>query len=520
MSRRWSNLRCCTVALLASTAAATSASFPENANHIFNAVHSSMRQWGSSLNHNGMSFFLATVPEGTQLYHGSGSSDPVKSPEWVAFEPEHALNFAHRRRPPPGSHDPPPPPRPDGHGPPPPGFHPDFQHVMQDPVDGNKAGFLHTFAAKKDLRLLYVDGMSAGKTNNGTLDAEDRILFHDQRSDGNGMAGEEERATEFCRMARDRWGGRLDGLIRMEAGFEIILCDLATDMDALRVTRVQSSPNGGPPGSPGNGKERNPTGNSWVPAVASRYWGIGGNRVILNYDHFVTAYVYGLDLFGAAGETERSNSSHVLPRLAHLSAHKLEPMRQDLDALIWNHDATERSVDWQAVADMVVERYAKRLRYLASGQVPTIEELQEEIEGLVTPFIDYDARNSSLEVERCSMQFIRRSAPTTTVAGDAVLSVSRSICATLLETLRQTEHSTAVGQIQDLVNYLSWSNWKKCTGCGDHELCVIPMWPMGTVEDYEHPQCRDLSQLEGDGPRYWGGFPGRRKPAPFRDEDL
>ncbi|KAJ4290997.1 hypothetical protein N0V90_010193 [Kalmusia sp. IMI 367209] len=32
-----------------------------------------MRQWGSSLNHNGMSFFMATVPTGTQLYHGTAN---------------------------------------------------------------------------------------------------------------------------------------------------------------------------------------------------------------------------------------------------------------------------------------------------------------------------------------------------------------------------------------------------------------------------------------------------------------
>lgn len=75
----------------------------DNANHIFNAIHSSMRQWGSSLNHNGMSFFLATVPEGTQLYHGTWDPDFVKGMQWLAFEPEHALIFAGPRRgPPPG----------------------------------------------------------------------------------------------------------------------------------------------------------------------------------------------------------------------------------------------------------------------------------------------------------------------------------------------------------------------------------------------------------------------------------
>lgn len=77
-----------------------------NANHIFNAIHSSMRQWGSSLNHNGMSFFLATVPAGTPLYHGTSSEDFVKGIEWLAFEAEHASIFAWPERAPPDKHRP------------------------------------------------------------------------------------------------------------------------------------------------------------------------------------------------------------------------------------------------------------------------------------------------------------------------------------------------------------------------------------------------------------------------------
>jgi hypothetical protein len=49
-----------------------------NAFQIFNAIHSAMRQWGSSLNHNGMSFFLATVPEGQLFYHGSQNSTEMR----------------------------------------------------------------------------------------------------------------------------------------------------------------------------------------------------------------------------------------------------------------------------------------------------------------------------------------------------------------------------------------------------------------------------------------------------------
>lgn len=64
------------------------------ANHIFNEIVSSARQFGSSLNHNGMAFFIAKVPADLEFYHGSGSRSQINGLDWLAFEPEHALVFA------------------------------------------------------------------------------------------------------------------------------------------------------------------------------------------------------------------------------------------------------------------------------------------------------------------------------------------------------------------------------------------------------------------------------------------
>ncbi|KAL4920992.1 hypothetical protein BDW62DRAFT_153331 [Aspergillus aurantiobrunneus] len=484
-----SRLQLCIAALITN---AVSYSFPPNANHIFNAIHSSMRQWGSSLNHNGMSFFLATVPQGTLLYHGDWRSDPVQGPEWLAFEPEHALVFTH-----PFPHNPPPEDGRLGQRPP---LERESQQVIGQPTQAED-GFLHTFAAGRDLRLLYIDGMSAGKTTNGTMDTQDRILFRDElEDDGGGMTDERKRAELFCRMAHDQWAGRLDGMLRMEAGFEVVLCDFS-NLEVQQVARVRPSEQGKPGRDIGMH-----AGRMWLPAVASRYWNIGGDRVTLNYDHIVTAYAYGLDLFPDGGKRQ--------PRLKHLPSGELEPMQRNLDSLILDHETSQHSTNWQSVADMVVGRYATRLRFLASGQASTLQQLQAEIEDIVTPFIDYDQRNTLFEAERCSKQFAKRSTLVTSVAADAVLSVSRSICTTLLEALCDMEYDSVVDRIQDLMDYLAWTTWKDCNGCGDHEICMIPMWPMGTVDDYEHPRCRDFSQLNGDGPRYWGEPPRPPKSVP------
>jgi hypothetical protein len=461
-----------------------------NANHIFNAIHSSMRQWGSSLNHNGMSFFLATVPEGTQFYHGTHSPHPVEGSEWLAFEPEHALVFAQPQGSPGG------PKRPDIE--PKPRMSTKFlEQLPLNRLSANsaKAGYLHTYVTSKNLRLLYVDGMSAGKTARGTLDSQDRILLNDSLSEFN----DRKRADLICEMADNVWEGRIDGVIRMEAGFEIILCHFERDLKVVRIT--QGPPRGNPE------TERRPKDpNIWVTAVASRYHGIGGHRVILDYDHFVTAYTYGLDLF---------HLQSPLPRLKNFSTEQLEPIRGDLHDLVMGYDTpTRSSLDWQAVTDMIVLRYSDELQNLVSGSFHSISELQYYVETLLSMFIDYSTtKNSEAISNRCAEQFIPKYAPTDTLAYRTVLSISNSICSNLTAVLFAEDLTETTTSLRELISYLSWTTWKECRGCKCDELCFIPMWPLGTVGDYNHPRCQERSSISLPRTRnesYWNG-PSRRQ---------
>ncbi|KAL1845487.1 hypothetical protein Plec18170_009744 [Paecilomyces lecythidis] len=499
-----------------------------NANHIFNAIHSSMRQWGSSLNHNGMSFFLATVPKGTQFYHGTSSSEPVNGTEWLAFEPEHALGFARPRgRGPPGRGGP--------RGPPPDRDAPQRPlEIMRGDNDTPKAGYLHTYATAKDLRLLYIDGMSAGKSSIGTLDSQDRILYNDSvdfsgregqpdRGPG-GPPGERDRAIQGCNMAKEVWNGRIDGILRMEAGFEIILCNFERDLEVVRITQAKgfeerahgkSRPKPGRPHGPGMKAKAHGMGhNNWIKAIAARYQNIGGHRVIVDYDHFVTAYSYALNLFPGGAS---------LPRLKHLPVEDLEPLRQDLTEMIMKYEPPRHSFDWQSIADMIVTRYSDELQILAAGNFTTIESLREELENILAPFIDYSEHNAGDAItERCAGQFIPHGAPNDTLASQAVQTVSHKICSTLTTSMLDTtlDLKTAINSFQDLINYLSWSTWKECRGCAYDELCVIPMWPMGTVEDYEHPRCKDPDAEPGpQGKSYWGGHFGHPPPPPGHGYD-
>lgn len=545
--------------LLASFGSSTDAQTPlQNANHIFNAIHSAMRQFGSSLNHNGMSLFIARVPEGTELYHGTSSSDRINGTEWLAFEPEHALIFARGNRGPPGHRKPPggppegppehsdveeeklrrpdrgaggqdPKRKPDCHGPradpdekrsrrlgqaadenvskratrhgegehdPPPHHRPGaFERLasqlpfFKDKDDEQKHGFLHTYRTKHDLRLLYLDGQSAAKSQKGTLDVQDLVLLETNPSEGRGgMGGEFERAQGLCRMAHERWEDRIDGVLRMEGGFEIILCSFEDHLDVARITQAKTDQGG--MGRPGGGNDDDHF--NYYEAVAARYDGIGGGRVEVDYNDFVTLFAIPDAVYtDETGRPRVRNESDII-----------EPLRKSISEMVLRQHET--STNWQAVADMVIARYADRIAYLTSGDLTSLSTLQAEIDRALRPFIDYGHRNASAEISRCASQFLRIHADAASTAARAVHNVTITLCSTLSAAAASDGFTAALTKLEDLKTWLAWTTWRRCQGCGYHEICFLPIWPVGSEEDFDKPTCR--SNIS-DAPRgYWGGF--------------
>ncbi|KAF2772799.1 hypothetical protein EJ03DRAFT_287193, partial [Teratosphaeria nubilosa] len=453
----------------------------QHANHIFNSVHSSMRQWGSSLNHNGMSIFIAEVPEDIEFYHGTSSPYRINGTEWLAFEPEHALMFAR------AFHGPPP-----GKGRQPTGGPDDGEHEHEE-----RHGYLHTYRTKHPLRLLYVDGQSAAKSDVGTLDVQDMVLLHrepptDDERRPHGPMSEGVRAQRLCRLAREQWNGRIDGIIRMEAGFEIILCDFEKHLDVVQVAQSKENGERGGPGGPG-GRDSGEGLNS-LKAVAARYDGIGGARVKVDYDSFVSLYAYDdAVVFDDAARPRVNNDTNVL-----------EPVFSAVKDLVVKKPAVNGpKKDWQAIADMLVSRYANRIEYLASGDIDTLDAFKAETDRALRPFIDYSNRNATREVARCAAQF-PPSATSDKLAAEAIHTVSSIICRTLSKAGEVGQLSHGLSMIRGLKSWLSWTEWKKCRGCAVNEVCVVPMWPSGTAEDFEHPQCRsEMSGGPGRGDGYW-----------------
>jgi hypothetical protein len=162
---------------------------------------------------------------------------------------------------------------------------------------------------------------------------------------------------------------------------------------------------------------------------------------------------------------------------------------------------------------MVIARYSQPLHYLHTNERvrthPNV--IKAYIANLLRPFVDYTARNSTLETQRCVAQIFQGFAHSRYYAPAplAVHAITSRICYTLLESLSvvSSPHSNAthipdhssitIKLIDDLVDYLQWTSWKSCGTCPDEEICYIPIWPMGTHKDHAHPSCMGEEQARG-----------------------
>ncbi|KAG8164275.1 hypothetical protein KVR01_006193 [Diaporthe batatas] len=519
----------------------------ENAFAIFNSIHSAMRQWGSSVNHNGLSFYLATAPEGSIFYHGGFSPDRPDSFEWLAFEVEHAAQFAasweftqdpslqirsgstgfnetawkallsHRR-----SHA-----RPasdatyaspigdgsfsqrpmatvdddgddDGDKDPQPSLHPPFDELWR--------GYFHVYRANRPLNLLYIDGQAAAKGPLGPQDSQDLILLgHAHPGPGAPTYGEWPRAEGLCDLAGE-WpapgvggGARIDGFIRMECGFEIIYCDFS-ERGGLDRLSVQSS------------SFSNETGLApyqvapafeWMRACAARFHGLPAGRVDVDWSSMVSAYFYPVNI------SNPDPHRRDLPRLANATLQSRLGVRdrlRDVFAARGGEEVPRREVvNWQGVVDSIVTRFSGRLGYIASSRW-SHDGLLLAVGTILDPYISYTDRSPASEqraVDRCARHYLDPSAlrPETWTPEDhaiaaAVERVSRDICDSLFVARRILRASRGEGvdldplveeaqqTIVELTERLRWSTWRECGRCpSPDEICSIPMFPMGVSEE-------------------------------------
>ncbi|KZV61661.1 hypothetical protein PENSPDRAFT_643128 [Peniophora sp. CONT] len=317
--------------------------------HIFNSVSSLLQHWPNTVVRPGHSIAPCIVPLGTTLYHGQSGPAVPTFPDWLAFDSEHGLNYAYWRN-----------------------------------------GHLFTFSTTRELRLLYFDGSSGAKCDDGCNDTQELLMFGDVRGRNSDekwpWKDEEERIQILCAWAR-RHG--LDGFVRMEIHFEIMQCNFTDGLKLIsayevlpRNDNVNSSasihvadpePSHRGPGSPGwEDLPNRPHG--WrgslpidaaleVRVAAKRHdHAPGETRVRILYDKLVTFYDPAVSsLVGSrrGKPRERHRLKGISKADAVLKTRELEKVVRD-----WNR-TTGSGVDWGSVIHVVVERHAQRLELLA-----------------------------------------------------------------------------------------------------------------------------------------------------------
>ncbi|KAL5606934.1 uncharacterized protein BROUX77_004127 [Berkeleyomyces rouxiae] len=515
-----------------------------NAAGIVNMLLGGMRQWGSSVHHNGMAFIPARVPEGTLLYHGGVSAEVPDGLEWLAFEIEHAQNFARSfkgdwkpRFPPPGTkpgEKPPagpgvPPKKPHngpGGGGPPRGPPPGKGDSPDDDATVGHRGYLHTYRTTRPLKLLYIDGMAAAKAPFGPLDQQDLILATKPISPG--YNGEFERATQLCTLLHP---AGVDGIVRMEAGFEIIYCDFASGVEQLGAMRQPY-----PDSEPWFGAVST---FQWLRAVARRYDGIGAQRVQLAWSTAVAGWWYPFNI------SSLDPARPSMPRFEQASPEMRAAIRTDVIRALGESWPSCGGVDWQGVADMLAARFSRRLQAWAAPEVDP-QLFVTQVMATAAPYFDTPlgkdgslAEGSRVQQEttdrekdavvRCSESFFypvagleSRFTPSDTMIHAALINVTYEICNAIFSTRaalltaaapKTTDHGAEAAPpgrpepetplnhvlipavpkaqpiIQALVAKLDWAEWRRCSGCKVDEECFIAMFPFGTPQDHFSPRC-------------------------------
>ncbi|KAL7787134.1 hypothetical protein V8C37DRAFT_390744 [Trichoderma ceciliae] len=504
-----------------------------NANHISNAIHSAGRQWGSSLNHNGFGFIPVIVPAGTSLYHGGYFDQPPKGPEWLAFEIEHAENFA---RTPAGG--------PRGRRP----VKEERLHPLspvQKPLgqreknavpdrdsEGRLRGYFQTYQTTRDVQQLYLDGTSAGKSPIGTLDSQDDVLCRTNGSDWYTPAREMYRAKTLCDLVT-KWGW--DGIMRMEIGFEVIYCNFSSGLQMDSALRTLLS------------EDRMESDSFsmlyfWSRAAAERYNGLGGDRVQMDFSSMVSGFFFPINI---------SNTDPDRPDLIRLQAAKGEHLL-DIRAYLQSVFAGPRKfiVNWQAVVDMIVTRFSKRLAAMVSTSIST-DAFIGELEGVTLTYygapslpgdITFAAddngndKNKTAEaIDRCAAHYLKPALPSRQnwtfqdeLIHTALSAVMQHICndlylmrSILLQAVpdaaadayfvkkgvkttdmeKAANHSRAIAR--NLVDELAWTTWKKPQLCAEDQILFTAMWPLGDSVDHFNPGCVSVNEVTAYRRNYW-----------------
>ena len=191
--------------------------FSSPAPHLVASTATLLQQWANTVFPNGHTIAPVQIPPLTLFFHGRVDAELPPSPEWLAFDQEMSWGI----------------------------------------MGGTRSSFMLTYQTTRPVKALYFDGESATLMGLGQLDTQMLHLWGNVSGpappDGNpffrGLRPEYERARGLCDWLREAglrgpgWG--FEGVVRMNAGFEMIWCDFTSPslrlLTHLNVTAPQLS---------------------------------------------------------------------------------------------------------------------------------------------------------------------------------------------------------------------------------------------------------------------------------------
>jgi len=323
----------------------------------------------------------------------------------------------------------------------------------------------------------------------------------------------------------------LDGFVRMEFHFEVMICDVLDAMEVVtflnllpvnQTTLCWRFP-GIPLPIPIPPPTKPPSGwhgslpnirRSFLEAhlAGSRHnHAPGETRVHLDYAGLVTFYDTSLSsLVEARYGKDRSHT-----RLEGISVLDSERVRAEIQAVLTREQGRGSGIDWGSIARIVMERYAGRLEYLRwllssdtfGDESERAVVARAQLLVMLAPYITTADIPKQLPpstnlswaapiAQRCATtqtSHIPLSILTPQEARihAAVENTLQEICRRLVlvwveffdveaaDEAGATE-ATAVARrhIEELIAWLDWSVWVRCEpGCGLGEICYVPSWP-------------------------------------------
>ncbi|KAJ7128724.1 hypothetical protein C8R44DRAFT_563640, partial [Mycena epipterygia] len=493
---------------------------------IFDTVSSLLQHWPNTRYRNGHNIVPGSVPISTLMYHGRGDNAIPALPGWTATDPEHAFTFC------------------------------------KDSAinNGSIAGCWQlTFVTTRPLRVLYFDGSSGAKMENGPMDAQDLLLWG--RVDPARRMDERERINELCAWGKDLG---IDGYVRMEMDFEVMLCDFFNGVELLSADYLSAWMEGSGAPSPSRSIRTISDPAALVfGTILSGSWHTrypGETRVHLDLTKLISFYDTSLAPSLISDRESKERWDH---RVLGISALDLAAVKRRLQDVLASGTNIGSGVDWKTLYRVVVDRYADRLETLEYLLNETTTEnlheraliIQTELRLMLTPYLLHAARPNWLFTDdsvpyadgrdeawslpvwhACATRhtahihrnFRLQSRLTSSerLLLGALDGTNREICRVLVRMWAtgvhagvdallpgQEDPSTPIlsqiweqwrSDADSLIAWLDWSVWVKCRPrCPAEEMCYLPTWPYFGVnewdrkdEQWKRPQPRCIRKFQ------------------------